>query len=140
MRITHVVVMVSTLVWGLTVPEAVHARGPGGVPSEEQQQQFITAIEQAQDRLQLTPDQLVQVQEVLEESAEKRKAVFEQHAISPGAELSGREKLSLARDLRPIQKENDEKLQAILDDDQWKEFEAMRNEFREELKERMQTR
>jgi very-short-patch-repair endonuclease len=58
----------------------------------------------------------------------------QEHDIVPGAELSFSQKTSLARDLRPIKKESEKKLKAILSSDQMKEFKKIRKEALDEIK------
>jgi hypothetical protein len=102
----------------------------------ERTELLIEYMEQANIRLRLTDDQDVQLRAILKENVEKTRAILQEHDIVPGAELSFSQKTSLARALRPIKKESEKKMKAILSSDQMKEFEKIRKEILDEIEAR----
>jgi hypothetical protein len=98
---------------------------------------MMAAIEAAQDRLDLTPDQLEAVREVFRESGDEFRAVLDKHEVSPGDKLSLGKKIKIGKDMRKVQKQTDKKLEKSLDPDQMKELKAIRKEMRKKAKQRM---
>ena len=77
------------------------------------------------------------VREILSENAKQMAAVFEKHGVDrDNPPKSLRKKRALAKDLKPIRKAGDEKLAQVLDADQMKEFEEMREKVKKEMKQR----
>jgi len=102
----------------------------------ERRELLIDNMEQIRIRLRLSDEQDEQMRVILKGNVEKTRAVMQEHDIVPGAELSFSQKTSLARDLRPIKKESEKKLKAILSSDQMKEFKKIRKEALDEIKAR----
>jgi hypothetical protein len=93
---------------------------------------FQTAIAEAKERLKLTPEQEAQLKPLIEERAAKLKAIRDKHA----GDDSRRARRDMYREARPVADEYQEKVRAILNDEQEAEWEKMRAEAREQLKER----
>ena len=93
-------------------------------------------MEQTRMRLGLSDEQYEQMRVILKGNVEKTRAVMQEHGIAPGAELSFGQKTSLAGDLRPIKKESEKKLKALLSSDQMKEFKKIRKEAIDEIESR----
>jgi Spy/CpxP family protein refolding chaperone len=85
------------------------------------------------EKLGLTADQKAKVEPILRESFEKRRAVLEKYRGQRGL----RALRSLRQELRPIQKETDEKLVNVLTKEQWKQFQKMREEIRKQLRDQI---
>jgi hypothetical protein len=102
----------------------------------EQTDLMIEYMEQAKIRLRLTDDQAAQIRLILTGDLEKMRGVFQERDIVPGAKLSFRQKVSLARALRPIIKESEKNIKAILSSDQWQDFKNIREETLDEIKAR----
>ena|SRR5262245_34169974 len=84
------------------------------------------------DRLQLTPEQVAQIKPILEEEAQRLKAVLDKHQ---GA-TSRRAKLKMLREMRPIQEDARERITPLLTPEQRTEWKKIREELRAEAKER----
>jgi hypothetical protein len=110
------------------------------VPSPElmakQADLMIGEMEELTGRLQLTDAQDKQLRDILKTNGEQMRTVMQEHNIKPGTELSFGEKMSLARDMRPIKEESNKKIEAFLSPDQMNEFEKIRKETRDEIKAR----
>lgn len=102
----------------------------------EQTDLMIEYMEQAKIRLRLTDDQDAQIRVILTGNLEKMRGVFQERDIVPGAKLSFSQKASLARALRPIKKESEKNIKAILSSDQWQDFKNIREETLDEIKAR----
>ncbi len=90
------------------------------------------AIAEAKARLKLTPAQEAQLKPLVEERTEKLKAIRDKHA----GDKSRRAKRDMYREARPVLDDYQDKVRAILTDEQEAEWEKMRAEARERLKER----
>lgn len=90
------------------------------------------AIEQAKARLKLTPEQEAQMKPLMEERAAKLKAIRDSHA----GDDSRRAKRDMYRESRVLADDYQAKVREILTDEQEAEWEKMRAEARERLKER----
>ena len=119
-------VILATVVLGLHA-EAARSQAPGPDPESVQ-----VAIEQAKARLKLTPEQEAQVKPLMEERAAKLKAIRDSHA----GDDSRKAKRDMYREARPVMEDYQEKMRAILSDEQEAEWEKMRAEARERFKER----
>lgn len=108
-------------------PGMTTAQSPKADPAAVQ-----AAIEEARARLKLTPEQEAQIKPAMEERAAKLKAIRDKYA----GEDSRRAKRDMYREARPVMDEYQAKVRAILDDEQLAEWEKMRAEARERLKER----
>jgi len=73
---------------------------------------------------------------ILKGNVERARTVMQEHDIAPGASLSFSQKISLARDLKPIKKESERSIEAILNSDQMKEYKIIRKEIVSEIKAR----
>ena len=118
-------------------PLALAEDDAGMADPDEARAAMMQAIESGQGGLNLTEEQMGHVSRILQDSSAKMKAVFQQHGVSrdnPPSNL--RQKRKLARDIRPIQKDRDAQLEQVLNDEQMKRLEEIRQQVREELKSR----
>lgn len=90
------------------------------------------AIEEAKARLKLTPEQEAQLKPLIEERTARLKAIRDKHA----GDDSRRARREMYREARPVAEDYQAKVRAILDDEQEAEWDRMRAEARERLKER----
>ena len=95
-------------------------------PAARQQQ-----LEQMKQRLQLTPEQVEQVRPILQDEFQKLRALREQ---SGGG--SRRDRMHMGRAARGIRKEADEKLKKILSKKQMEELKKIREERKQQFRER----
>jgi hypothetical protein len=119
----------------LLLASAMTASAGQAKESQVNAEQVRERLEQIKVRLELTPQQVEQIRPVLEEEVQKLKAVRDKYS---GREPNVRTRLQIARELRDIQSAGDEKLQKILSKKQMEEMKKIREEFREELRERYQ--
>lgn len=107
------------------------------IPSQEelsaQTTQIIDEMKNLKDGVPLTADQASKMREILESNVEKTHTAMQAHGIKPDTELSIGQEISLAHDLRPMRKESDKKLEAILSPDQMKAFKKIRTEIRDKM-------
>jgi len=90
-------------------------------------------LEQFKERLNLTPEQIEGVRPVLVEEAQQLKALREK-AGDTGQ--NRRARLTLARELRAIQDRTDDQLKKVLSKEQMNELKKIREERREQLRDR----
>ena len=93
----------------------------------------IERLEQFKERLKLTPDQVERVRPVLIEEAQKLKALREK---ADDSGRSRRARLELARELRAIRDQTDNQLKKVLSKEQMNELKKIREERREQLRDR----
>lgn len=105
------------------------AQDSTGERAEQARQRF----EQMKERLQLTPDQVEKVRPVLMDEAQQLKALRDEYA--DGGQ-SRRARLKLAREARGIQGKADDQLKKILSKSQMDEMKKIREERRQQLRER----
>jgi hypothetical protein len=94
------------------------------------------SIEELRARLKLTPDQQAKIAPYVEE----RKAKMEPVRAKLGSATSRREKLSVLQEAKAIQDDFNAKVQPVLTEDQQAEWQKIRAELREQMKERRRKR
>ena len=104
----------------LPTARAVAAMDPAALQSQ---------LQEAVARLELTPDQQSQLRPAFEERTQKLKAIRDAHA----GDTSRAARRAMFRDARPVQKDFEDKVRAVLDDRQEAEWEKMRKEARSKL-------
>lgn len=92
----------------------------------------------AKERLNLSDDQAAQVEVILQETNEKRSQIFEDANLQEGR--SFRKMRQLRSDMQELNEETTERMAEVLDDEQMREYEKMKEEQRAEMKERMRNR
>jgi hypothetical protein len=90
------------------------------------------ALDEARARLRLTPEQEAAMKPLMEERAAKLKAIRDRHA----GDDSRRARRDMFREARPVMDEYQAKVRTLLDEAQEAEWDKMRAEARERLKER----
>ncbi|MEO0871233.1 MAG: hypothetical protein AAFY19_04625 [Pseudomonadota bacterium] len=93
---------------------------------------------EAKERLNLTEEQAAQVEVILQETNEKRSQAFQNANLQEGRNF--RKMRQLRSDMKEVDKEATDRMAAVLDDEQMREYEAIKAEQRAEMKERMQNR
>jgi hypothetical protein len=101
--------------------------------SAENLEQLRQRFEEIRKRLDLTPEQAEQVRPVLVEELQKLKALQDKYAAG---NQNLRARLEALRDLRDIRSATNAKLQKILSKEQMDEMEEIREEWREQFRER----
>lgn len=91
-------------------------------------------LEEMQQRLQLTPEQVEQVRPILVEEMQQFKEL--RGRSSGSADQNRRARLKMGRELRDIQKSTDKKLEKVLSKPQMDELKKLREEWRQQLRER----
>ena len=89
------------------------------------------ALQEARARLQLTPDQEAQLKPLIQERNEALKAIRDKHA----GDDSRRARRAMFREAKPVVENYQARVRTILNDAQYDEWEKMRAEARERLKE-----
>lgn len=105
------------------------------IPAEDapkDQSTMITeSVQSNADRMQLTAEQSAQLKLILQDNAQQVRTVMKQHGVKGGGELTDSQKRALAQELQPIKQATDARVKALLSDEQFKEFNAIRKEARE---------
>jgi Spy/CpxP family protein refolding chaperone len=126
----RLVVILALLLIGTLPTRASAAAGqePGApaVPDQARQR-----LEQIKERLKLTPEQVEQVRPILSDEVQKLKALRESNSGG-----SRRDRRKMAREFKRIQDEADEQLKKVLSKEQMNELKKLRDERRQELRER----
>jgi len=102
--------------------------------SQQPLEQVRQRLEQIKDRLQLTPEQIEQVRPILIEELQQFRAVQQKYAED---DQNRRGRLKMARELRDVQSSADDKLKKILSKQQMDEMKKIREELRQERRERL---
>lgn len=89
------------------------------------------ALQEARARLQLTPEQEAQLKPLIQERNEALKAIRDKHA----GDDSRRARRAMFREAKPVVENYQARVRTILNDAQYDEWERMRAEARERLKE-----
>jgi Spy/CpxP family protein refolding chaperone len=89
-------------------------------------------LEQIKERLTLTPEQVEQVRPIVSDEMQKLKALREKG--SGGG--SRRDRMKMAREFKRIQDETDDRLKKVLSKEQMNELKKLREERKQELRER----
>jgi hypothetical protein len=100
-----------------------------GQGDSAKKQEMMAKLEKMSAELQLTPDQKKQMLPILMEEAPKMKAAKEDTSLGP---------IQKMMKLRQIGTDTDTKVKPILTPAQWEKWEAMRNQERQEMIEKMQ--
>ena len=101
-------------------------------PQEEVSPALQAAVEEAKARLKLTPEQEAQLKVLRQECNEALKAIRDRHA----GDRSRRARRAMFREAEPVIENYQARVRTILDDSQNAEWEKMRAEARDRLKER----
>ena len=101
-------------------------------PTDAQKAPAQERMQKMKDRLQLTPEQVEQVRPILTEEMEQLRALRDKHR----GEQSRRARLRAARELKDIQENTDKKLKKVLTKKQMDELKKIREENREQLRDR----
>jgi class 3 adenylate cyclase len=94
--------------------------------------QVEARMQEAKARLNLTPDQEAQLKPVMQERAQKMKGIRDKYA----GDSSRKAKRAMFKEARPVQEDYERKVRAILTDSQEAEWKKMREEARQQMKER----
>ncbi|CAM3848349.1 hypothetical protein [Parendozoicomonas haliclonae] len=113
--------------------------------SESGKPELPTVSEQLEEfkiRLQLTPEQISQIEPLLTESRQQRTNILKKYGLGSGVRknLSFSDKRDLAKDLRRVRDENTQDMAKILNKEQFAEFETIQEEQREAFRKAMKNR
>ena len=129
------------------IAAAIFIAGVAAAPASAQnvdtqalQEQMAEQIEAAKQRLNLSEDQIPQVEAILRDSGEQRRAVLETYGVDGDDGLSLREKRRLRGEFRTIREETKSSLSTVLSEEQLAEFEQIQEEQRQELRARASER
>jgi hypothetical protein len=126
-----VIVFALLLIWAMPAragQEGQEGQERNAPPGAEQARQ---RLEQIKERLALTPEQVEQVRPILQDEVQKLKALRETHSSG-----GRRDRRKLGRELKHIQGETDDQLKKVLSKEQMKELKKLRDEWRQQLRER----
>jgi hypothetical protein len=119
--------MWAVLACGLTLSAPVAAE-----PTDEQKQEVARRVEELKTRLKLTPEQEEKLGPLVKEEVQKLKAIREKHQ---GASTRS-EKRQMLQEMRPVQQHFRAEVEKILTPEQMAEWKKIRDERKEEMKER----
>jgi Spy/CpxP family protein refolding chaperone len=123
----RLVIILTLLLIGSISPRA-SAQEPNAPAMPDQARQ---RLEQIKERLKLTPEQVDQVRPILTDEVQKLKALRE--ANSGGGR---RDRRKMAREFKRIQDDADDQLKKVLSKEQMSELKKLRDERRQQLRER----
>jgi hypothetical protein len=121
---------------GLAAAQEPAASAP---QTQTQTEQARERLQQIKDRLQLTPEQTEQVRPVFVEEIQQLKAVRDKYKTD-GGDQNRRTKMKMAREMRGIQQATDDKLKKVLTSQQMDEMKKIRDEWRQQMRDRMAER
>ena len=110
--------------------------------SEEASERFHAQLQETEERLQLTDEQKETVRPILEEAYGQRQAVLKKHGVdlesTEKADRPGRRTLRRMRnDLQEVNKETQRELEEVLTSEQIKQWEALQEERRAEMRKKL---
>jgi hypothetical protein len=110
--------------------------------SEEQRARLEARIGEIRSRLDLSDQQRAQLEPVLRKDFERRVEVMRQHGVTRESdEQPGmREMRAIRKDLKAVREQTDAEVERILDDRQLEEYRKIRDEARDEMRERVRSR
>ena len=132
-----VIVLALMLIWALhAVPASAGQEATAQLRSLRRvrrcaAEQARKRLEEIKARLDLTPEQVEQVRPILQDEVQKLKALREKHSGD-----GRRERRKMGRELKGIQGETDDQLKKVLSKEQMKELKKLRDEWRQQLRER----
>jgi len=109
---------------------------------EKASERFRAQMAETQERLQLTDEQTETVRPILEKATMQRHAILEKH----GVDLEGTEKTDrpgrrtlrrMRNDLQEVNKETQRELEEVLTSEQMKQWEALQEERRTEMRKKL---
>lgn len=137
---TGVLLAVTLAGAGLALAQEPAAGAPQAqAQSQPQADQARERLQQIKDRLQLTPEQTEQVRPVFVDEIQQLKAVRDKYKSDSG-DQNRRTKMKMAREMRGIQQATDDKLKKILTSQQMDEMKKIRDEWRQQMRDRMAQR
>jgi Spy/CpxP family protein refolding chaperone len=103
---------------------------------------FLERAEQTKERLALTPEQEAQITPIMEDARDKRLTILEKYGFGNGTKpsLSLRKKVALAKEMRAVRDETNDRLARHLTREQMQEYEEIQEENRARMKEMMKSR
>ena len=111
--------------------------------SEEQQAKLQERMAETRARLELTDEQVEQMQPVMQSATEAQQAILQRYGIdlddpSSNKRLGFRDARKLKSDMSKVRSDTVKQLEQILSDEQLKEFKKIQEERRQEIKQRIQ--
>ncbi len=113
----------------LSAPAAL---SPAEAPDQPAREQAQERLQQLRERLQLTPEQVEQLRPVFQEQIRKLQAVRDKYS----GQQSRRSRMRMARELRDVREATDERLRKILSKEQMDELKKIREEARQQFREK----
>ncbi len=131
-QVTTVVTLIALLAGG------THAKADDDRAAMAQEQ-----MRQTFERLELTEEQIEQVEPVLRESAAARHEILSKYGMDPESRQSSegkpgmREMRTMRKEMEAVRKNVLDQLEPILSEEQFQEFKLMQDERRAEMRERI---
>ena len=105
---------------------------------EDRGEAFRASFAQAQERLNLTDEQLAQVEPIMQARFDASRAVMEKYGFSPGSSGQGgaslRQMRAMSKELQPIREQAEQGLAEVLSKDQMKEYREIQDERRARMR------
>jgi hypothetical protein len=105
---------------------------PAQQPGERDLDRLFARIDEVRSRLELTPQQVEQVRPILRDEFLKLRDIQDKY---DGEDQNARTRLRMARELKDIQGDADDRLKKILTKKQMTELKKIREEIRDQLRE-----
>ncbi len=113
--------------WGIPLPAQQDTTA-----QQEKMERAQERLQQVKDRLKLTSEQLEQVRPIMTEEFQQLKAIRDKHS----GDSNRRGKMKMAREMRDVQSAADNKLSKVLSKTQMDELKKMREEWRQQRRDR----
>ncbi|WP_321470482.1 hypothetical protein [uncultured Paludibaculum sp.] len=99
---------------------------------EQRKERALERLQQMKDRLKLTPEQEEQVRPIVMDELQQLKSIRDNHS----GDQNRRGKMKMAREMRGVQSETEGKLSKVLSKPQMDELKKMREEMRQQMRDR----
>ncbi len=102
---------------------------------DEMNMDIATRMAKLKERLQLTDPQVEQLKPVVQEEVQKMKAITQKYE----GDTSHHARHEMSKEIEPVRKDFNERIEKILDKDQMKEWNKIKKEREEEVKKMLKT-
>lgn len=131
----RLLVIIALMLVGILPAVAQEPTTPA-TPGQAMPEQARQRLEQIKERLKLTPEQVEQVRPIITDEMQKLKALREKNGGGTASGGSRRDRMKMAREFKRIQDDVDDQLKKVLSKEQMSELKKIREERRQEMRER----
>jgi LAS superfamily LD-carboxypeptidase LdcB len=130
--------LIFPLMMGLLILSAIASQAQ---PTDEQIAQVQERMAEMRERLELTDEQVAELEPIITTAVQHQQAVMEKHGVSESGSGSGRPNprklMQMRSDMDAVRQETSDQVRTVLNDDQYQEFLKIQEERKAERRARM---